>query len=182
MAAIVSKLAAIVCAPDDAHGASVDALVLEFCQGLQRQGWQVGGVTQRHQAGRPADAKPLLELIDLRSGAVYPISQDLGRASRACCIDPTGVAQASGVLRQALSDGVQLAVTNRFGELEATGGGFAAEMAALVEAGIPVLTVVAHRHLDAWRRYTGGLGDELPARTAALHSWFTLASSPQEVL
>lgn len=71
--------------------------------------------------------------------------------------------------------GAHLAVGNRFGALEATGGGHAAELAALVGEDIPVLTVVAAKHLDAWRRFTGGMGEELPPRMAALRSWFTLA-------
>lgn len=175
MAPTVSDLAAVVYSGDMAHGDAADALVRDFCQGLQLAGWRVGGLVQRRLPA-PGGGKPLLELEDVRTGQVFPISQRLGALSRACSLDTGGVAQASGVLRQALADGVYLAVTNRFGELEATGGGFAAEIAALAGGGIPVLIVITHKHVDAWRRFTGGLGEELPARPAALRDWFTLAA------
>ena len=175
MAATVSKLAAVVYPDGDLHGESADALVLAFCHGLQRLGWQVGGLTQR-RVPAPGGGKPALELVDLRSGAAYPVSQNLGPHAQGCSIDAGRVADASRVLRQALHDRVQLAVTNRFGELEAGGGGFAAEIAGLAGAGIPVLTIAAPKHLEAWRRFTGGEGDELPARAAALRDWFMLAA------
>lgn len=173
MAHTVSDIAAVVYGSDMAHGEAADALVLEFCQGLQRGGWRVGGLAQQCLPPE-GGGKPRLQLADLRTGQVISISQKLGPLSRACSLDTGGIAQASAVLRQALADRVHLAVTNRFGELEARGGGFAAEIAALADAGIPVLTVLAARHLDDWRRFTGGLGEELPARMTALRAWFRL--------
>lgn len=153
------------------HGDDEDRLVRAFCQSLQDQGWRVGGIAQQRLCV-PGQPKQRVQLVDLRTGQAYAISQDLGPLSQACCIDAGRVADASAVLRTALRDRVQLAVTNRFGELEAGGGGFAAEIAAFAEAGIPLLTVVARKHLDAWRRFTGGLGQELPADMAALQDWF----------
>lgn len=167
-------LAALVYGSDMAHGEAADALVLQFCRGLQGAGWRVAGLAQQCL---PAEggAKPRLQLVDMRTGQVFSISQKLGPLSRGCSLDTGGIAQASAVLRRALADGVHLAVTNRFGELESQGGGFAAEIAALADARIPVLTVVAAKHLDGWRRFTGGLGEELPVRMSALRAWFTLA-------
>jgi nucleoside-triphosphatase THEP1 len=153
------------------HGDDEDRLVRAFCLALQDQGWRVGGIAQQ-RLRVPGQPKQRVQLVDLRTGQAHAISQDLGPLSQACCIDAGRVADASTVLRAALRDRVQLAVTNRFGELEAGGGGFAAEIAAFAEAGIPLLTVVARKHLDAWRRFTGGLGQELPADMAALQAWF----------
>lgn len=169
-----SDLAAIVYV-DAAHGAAADALAADFAQRLLSQGWRVAGLMQQHLAA-VGGGKPALQLVDVRTGQAYPISQNLGTFSRACCLDTGGIAQASAVLRQALADRVNLAITNRFGELEATGGGFATEMAALAGEGIPVLTVVAEKHLDAWRRFTGGMGQELPVNLSALRDWFALAA------
>ena len=175
MAPTVSDLAAIVYSGDAAHGAAADALVADWCHSLQRQGWRVAGLLQQHLPG-VGGGKPGLQLVDVRTGQAFVISQNLGPLSRACCLDTGGLAQASGVLRQALADRVDLAVTNRFGELEAKGGGFAAEMAALAAAGIPVLTVLAEKHLRAWRRFTGGMGRELPASASALRGWCAQAT------
>lgn len=169
-----APLAAIV-HPDTWNGA--DTLLADFCHHLQAQGCRVGGVVQAHRL-RPSGAKWML-LQDVRTGEEFSISQDLGAQSQSCCIDPAGVAQASGALRQALTDRVDLTVTNRFGALEAAGGGFAAELLALLAEERPLLTVVSEKHLQAWRSFTGGMGEELPPRLAALQSWFTLAMDQQ---
>lgn len=170
-----SLLAAIV-HPD--HLGGVDSLLADFCRSLQAQGWCVGGVVQANRV-RPGGGKWML-LQDLRTGEEFSISQDLGAQSQSCCIDPAGVAQASGALRQALRDRVDLTVANRFGALEAAGGGFAAELLALMADERPLMTVVSEKHLSAWRRFTGGLGEELPPRVSALQSWFSLAIDMQK--
>jgi len=97
-----SPLAAIV-HPD--HLGGVDSLLADFCRSLQAQGWCVGGVVQANRV-RPGGGKWML-LQDLRTGEEFSISQDLGAQSQSCCIDPAGVAQASGALRQALRDRVE---------------------------------------------------------------------------
>ena len=75
-------------------------------------------------------------------------------------------------MRRIAVEGADLAVFNRFGALEAEGGGLAAEMLELMSRGQPVLVIVGERHLDAWRNFTGGLASELPATTDALNRWF----------
>ena len=149
-----------------------DALQAAWVQSLQQAGWRVGGLLQ-HCTTWPSGGKRM-QLLDVRSAQVFDISQDLGAQSKGCCLDPAGVVEASSVLRQALADGVDIVVTNRFGGLEAQGSGFVAEIAALAEAGIPVLTIVAPAHLSAWRALTGDFGQELPMPQSAqaLHDWF----------
>lgn len=89
----------------------------------------------------------------------------------ACNLNPQALGEASAVLRQALADGVDLVVINRFGGVEAEGGGFVMELADFIEAGIPVLTAVAARHQSGWQRFTGGLHVALPADEEALMAW-----------
>lgn len=161
-----TRMAAIV------HGdafAGADALLAAFAQSLQQCGWRVGGVV--HERRTNAQGRKGMFLTDITTGREFCISQDLGPQSHACCIDPAGVAQASAVLRQALADGVDLAIVNRFGALEAQGGGFAAEMLALAQADIPCVTVVAEKHFDAWQAFTGGMAVRLPAHLQALCDW-----------
>ena len=163
-------LAAIV--HGDGNVDDADVLLAGFSRALQRDGWQVGGVVQLRKP-RAMGAKKSMHLVDVRSGEEFSISQDLGPESRSCCIDPVGVATASRVLRQALADRVDLVAVNRFGALEAAGGGFAGELLALLSEEIPVLTIVAPKHLAHWHDFTGGLATPLPPTMAALHAWFT---------
>ena len=154
-----------------AADAAADALQAAWVLALQQAGWQVGGVRQ-HVTTWPGGGKRM-QLLDVRSPQFFEISQDLGPATAGCRLDPAGVVDASSVLRQAHADGVDVVVTNRFGRLEAEGSGFVAEIAALAEAGIPVLTIVAPQYLSAWRALTGELGQDLPLPQSvqALNAW-----------
>jgi hypothetical protein len=160
-------LAAIV---NSDKGLDVDGLLRRFVAVQVGKGRTIGGLLQTSEPRASGGKKRFF--LDLRSGESFSISQDLGPSSQSCSVDTAGVAQASAVLRQALADRVDLAVVNRFGELEAAGGGFAAEILALADAGIPVLTVSAHRHLDAWRTFCGEYGIELRPLIGELDAWF----------
>ena len=174
---LLAPLLALVQVDTNTSNTDADALQAAWVLELQQAGWGVGGVLQRCTTW-PGGAKRM-QLHDVSSPQVFEISQDLGSQSSGCSLDPAGVVEASSVLRQALADGVDVVVTNRFGGLEAQGGGFLAEIAALVEAGIPLLTIVAPQHLSAWREMTGALGSELPMpqTVQALHDWFASARS-----
>jgi hypothetical protein len=145
-----------------------DGLLAAWVADLQARGRHVRGLLQL--ADTP-QAKPAL--VDVATGMRYPLFQNLGAASGACSVDTASIADASAVLRQALTSPTDLVVINRFGPLECEGGGFAAEMLALMSEGVPLLTAVAARNLDAWRAFTGGSAAELPPQMIAFDTWFT---------
>lgn len=138
-------------------------ILATFVAEVVGQGVRVRGLIQQHL--------PELCLVDVHSGQVYPITQDLGPQATGCRIDPGGFAAAAMVLRRALDD-AELVVVNRFGRLEAEGGGLVAEMLAVMAEGVPVLTCVNVDQLAAWQRFTGGAGVLLPADPAALRQWW----------
>lgn len=164
---VAAALAAIVYAEKNTD---VDALLADFVSEQLRSGRRLGGLLQTHRVG--PNGKKSRYCVDLQTGQLFSLSQDLGSQSQSCSLDASGVAQAGQVLRQALAERVDLAVINRFGELESAGGGFAAEILALVDAGIPVLTAVAQRHLAAWRQFAGHYGEELVPQRVALNGWW----------
>lgn len=149
--------------------ADVDDLIAGFAIGQINQGHWVRGLVQETQG---MDRSKRLTLVDLDDGSIYPISQFLGTLSISCRIDSAGVADACQVMHRIAAQGADLAIFNRFGGLEAQGGGFAAEMLRLMAQDIPVLTVVPERFLDDWQHFTGGLYVELPPSKPALESWF----------
>lgn len=161
------RIAAIV----GADRRAADILLGEFATGLMRAGRDVHGLIQWRG---PEGAV----LADLQGGRHYPLFQNLGAGSRSCSVDPGSVAIASQALRRALAENAELAIANRFGALEAKGGGLADEMLALMAAGIPFLTVVAEENLDAWRRFTGDAAVALPATRPALEAWFAGLQNP----
>ena len=141
---------------DDEH--DMEDVLERVARRLQAEGAHVGGLVHRVD-DYPSGSKRMV-LFDLRSNRSFELSQDLGGASVACNLNP-----------QALADGVDLVVINRFGSVEAEGGGFVMEFADFIEAGIPVLTAVAARHQSGWQRFTGGLHATLPADEEALVAW-----------
>jgi len=154
-----------------------DGLLAEFALRLGQQGWCVLGLVQHSRRG--SGKRKQMTLMDLNDPTrCFPISQDLGVGSSACSLDPAGVAAAGVVLRNAVGRKADLAIANRFGILEASGGGLIDELLALMSEGTPLLIVVAERYLDAWRIFTGGQGVELPPRIEALEAWFMQCSRP----
>lgn len=151
--------------PIAAIGGDHASQVLEaFVGELAAQGVKVRGLIQRHH--------PDMHLVDVESGHTYAITQDLGSESESCRLDPSGIAEASVVLRRALAERAVLVVVNRFGKLEAAGGGLSAEMLALMAEGVPMLTCLGADQLDAWAEFTGGAGLVLPADPSAVRHWW----------
>lgn len=164
---IGAPIAAII---HDAQG-EPDAVLSAFAAAQLAAGWRVRGLV--HLPHEPAANGKRMVLVDVTDPtARYPISQALGPAACGCNLDPRGIADASGVLRRALQEPAELAISNRFGTLESQGQGMADELLALMLAGIPVVTAVNVRYLAAWREFTGGMAQELPPQITALDAWW----------
>jgi len=150
-------------------GTAADTLLAEVVAHQQAQGRRVRGLLMTYPEPEAGCAGRMV-LVDIDSGVPFLVSQPMGSGSTACRGDPQGFAQASGVLRAALADAPDLVVVNRFGALEAEGGGFSAELLELLSEGIPVLTAVNERYLPTWQHFSGGAA-VLPAERAAVDQW-----------
>lgn len=152
------------------EGADVEALLAEFAAALKIRGVRVGGLLQR--SSKEANGRPRMELVDIASGRTILISQNLGTDSSACCVDPTGVAEASTLLRRALADRPDLLIINKFSGLEAKGEGLRAEFLDALASGIPVLAGLSERHRGAFEEMAEGAADFLDATDQALREWW----------
>lgn len=157
----------------DDGSADVDALLAGLVEAWRAAGRRVRGLLMTRPDGDRSCLGDMV-LVDVATGEGYLVSQSLGAGASSCRADPQGFARASRVLRDACDASPDLVVCNRFGGLEAGGGGFTAELLELMAAGIPVLTAVAPRHADAWRRFTGG-APLLPAEPGAARAWVDAA-------
>lgn len=154
---------------EDDASCDVDALLAAMACQQRRDGRRVRGLVMTHPDGQAGCAGAMV-LVDLNTLDEYLVSQPLGSASTSCRADPQGFARASEVLRRAAEETPDLVISNRFGGLEAEGRGFRPELIEILARGLPLLTVVATRHLDAWQRFTGGT-TVLPARADAIGAW-----------
>ena len=75
-------------------------------------------------------------------------------------------------------DAPRLLIVNKFGKIEADGGGLRGAIAEAVDLGIPVLVGVPARNLDRWRAFAGPLAVELPAEPAAITGWLEAHGLP----
>lgn len=150
---------------------AADGPMNELARSLRQRGLRVRGLVQQQTHDGPGGARRMM-LTDLESGERFDIGQKLGSGSGSSCVDPGVLAGAGAALRRALAEGADLVIVSRFGELEATGGGFASEMLELMGESVPLLTAVSTRFLESWRRFTGGAGVELAADAGALDAWF----------
>lgn len=156
--------------------ADVDALLAGVVARQQQLGRRVRGLLMTYPAGRDGCQRPMV-MVDVATGEPYTVSQDLGSGATGCRADLQGFARAGQVLHAALDD-AELVVCNRFGSLEADGKGFAAELLALLAAGIPLLTAVTTSRRDRWFEFSGGAG-VLPADGSAVDAWLA-ALLPQD--
>lgn len=149
-----------------------NAVLAEVAEALMLRRLRVTGLIQTRapaQGAHPCD----MDLRCLPGGPVFPIAQQLGRGSRGCRMDvdalETGVAYVAGQI----AAGADIFILNKFGAQEAQGRGFCGAIAQALERGIPTLTVVNPLNIDAFRDFTGGIGEELPAEPDAILTWLT---------
>lgn len=157
------------------EGDDIEALLAEFAAALKERGVRVGGLLQR--STKEANGRPRMELVDIETGETFLISQNLGARSSACCVDPSGVATASLVLRRAIAARPDLLIINKFSGLEAKGEGLRAEFLEALASGLPVLSGLAERHRDAFAEMAQGAQSELEARLPALMAWWRSAGA-----
>jgi molybdate transport system ATP-binding protein len=169
----MSLIAAVTYGPDD----DCDALLAAFAHDLLGAGVAVAGLIQINAGAGCAELD--MELEALGSGRRINICQDLGPGSaNACRLDPAGLAEAAAALRQALDRPARLVVINKFGRMEAEGGGLIGEIGATVAAGLPLLIGVPERFAAAWDTFAGGMDEKLACKRAALEAWWAARALP----
>jgi nucleoside-triphosphatase THEP1 len=152
-------------------GDNAEAVLDQAVEQLRRRGVRVAGLLQ-HSLRESEAERCRIVLENLATGTQFDLSQNLGSGSQACSLDAQVLADATSAIRDALAGDAQLVVINKFGALEAAGGGFRSEILQVVEAGIPLLTSVSHRFLPEWQAFVGELACDLPANSDAILAWW----------
>lgn len=152
-------------------GFDINRTLQEIVVLLRERGFEVGGVLQRVEAGRDRSCAPL-NIVDIRSGETARITQDRGKDSRGCKLDPRGLAEISHCIKEAVDARVDLIIINKFGRAESERGGLLSCIAEAATAGIPVLTTVREPYLQSWHSFHGGLAIELSPYMNSILKWF----------
>jgi molybdate transport system ATP-binding protein len=167
-----NRIAAILYRPED----DVDTLLADFACDLARNGTPIGGIVQRNLRD-VAGKKIGMEALDLLGERPISICQALGSGAMACKLDASGLAEAAMAVSRAISEDVALIVINKFSKQEAAGQGLRDEFAEAIMAGVPVLTAVPEKCLDAWKTFTGDRGTTLLCARHVVEGWWKDLSS-----
>lgn len=162
-----NRMAAVLYRPQD----DVDKLLADFAQDRLRAGERIGGVVQSNLKDE-AGSKIGMEAIDLMTGRPVSICQPLGKGAMACKLDAGGLAESAMAVARAVEAGVDLIVINKFSKQEAAGGGLRNELADAVVSGIPLLTAVPEKVIDAWKAFTGDQGTLLLCERHVVEDWW----------
>src|SRR5262249_28640019 len=155
-----------------ADGAYPDRAIERAIAPLRERGIALAGALQRSPEGMIGRHPCDLLLEDLASGELTAIAEHRGKEARGCRLDVGILTEVAEAVAASLhADAPRLLVVNKFGKIEADGGGLRGAIADAVDLGIPVLVGVPARNLDRWRAFAGPLSVELPAEPAAIVEW-----------
>lgn len=147
-----------------------DRLLAALADRLRARGLRLAGAVQVN-VDRPGSHRCDMDLHVLTGSDVVRISQNLGRESRGCRLDPGGLERAVGLVAAALDARPDLLIVNKFGKQEAEGRGFRPLIGEALAREVPVLTAVSASNRAAFLDFCDGFAEELPPDPAALEAW-----------
>ena len=162
-----------------ADGVYPDRVIAHAIEPLRERGVALAGALHLESTGLEGRHPCDIILQDLSTGDVTAIAEHRGREARGCRLDVgllTDLAEA--VASSLRREQPRLLVVNKFGKIEADGGGLRGAIAEAVSKGIPVLVGVPARNLDRWRAFAGPLAVELPADSSAIAKWLQAHGLP----
>ncbi len=162
-----------------ADGIYPDRAIARAIEPLRELGVALAGALQLESTDLPGRHPCDMLLQDLSSGEVTAIAEHRGSEARGCRLDVGLLTDlAESVAFSLYNEEPRLLVVNKFGKIEADGGGLRGAIAEAVDLGIPVLVGVPARNLDRWRAFAGPLAVELPAEPAAITAWLEAQGLP----
>jgi hypothetical protein len=162
-----------------ADGVYPDHAIARAIEPLRERGVQLAGAIQRDPPDRPGRHPCDLLLENLATGEVTAIAEHRGKKARGCRLDVGILTDISEAVASSLhEDKPRLLIVNKFGKIEADGGGLREAIADAVYLGIPVLVGVPMRNLDRWRAFAGAFSVELLADAAAISCWLEAQGLP----
>ena len=151
-------------------GFAADRLIADTAYRLRDDGVTVAGLVQIN-TDVPGRTKCDMAVEELYSRTRFQLSEDRGPAARGCRLDHSRLVDAAGLLVDALDQDLGLIVLNKFGKVEAEGGGLRDVLGRAVLLDIPLIVGVPYRNLDQWRHFAGGLADECEVSQADVWRW-----------
>lgn len=151
-----------------------DAVLRGFASDLNGGGSRAVGLVQ---LGHPLADPPQLSALLLHSNETMRLFQDLGRGSSGCKLDIGQLLAAGSKVAQAIEDGADLVIINRFGRQEIEGKGLSYLIERALSAEIPVVIAVPDARLADWKIFSDGMAVHLTCDRPALDGWWHAVST-----
>lgn len=152
-----------------------DLVLFQVAQTLMSRGFRPVGTVQINTE-RDGTNSCDMDIKVLPDGETLRISQSLGPLARGCRLNPSALEQAVSRVQEELTQGADFLIINKFGKHEAEGRGFRPVIAEALMQEIPVLVGINRLNREAFLKFTGGLGSELPLLQDALEQWLLKTS------
>jgi hypothetical protein len=151
-----------------------DEILRGFAEDLNRRGYRAVGLVQ---LGHHCLDTPKLSAMMVHTGEELPLFQDLCTCSAGCRLDVGQLLAAGSQLANAIDQGADLLIINRFGRQEREGKGLSYLIERALSADIPVVIAVpSHRFAD-WIKFADGMSVKLRCNREALDAWWNAVSA-----
>jgi hypothetical protein len=159
-------LAALVYEPDQ----DPDLILREFAADLNISGSRAVGLVQ---TGHHCLDAPQLSAMLVHTGEQLHLFQDLGTCAAGCRLDVGQLLDAGMRIANAIEEGADLVIVNRFGRQEREGKGLSWLIERALSADIPVVIAVpSHRFAD-WIKFADGMSVKLRCDREVLDAWWS---------
>ncbi len=146
-----------------------DDVLREFAADLDGRGYRSVGLLQLgHHC-----LDPELSAMLIHRGKRVRLFQDLGRCAQGCRLDVDQLMEAGVQIAEAIDEGADLVVINRFGRQEREGKGLLHVIERALEADIPVVIAVPESGFADWLKFSGGMSVRLRCDRDALELWWS---------
>jgi nucleoside-triphosphatase THEP1 len=149
-----------------------DAILRDFAAELNSGGFRVVGMVQ---SGQCADAS--LSAVLVHTGEVLALAQDATSPASGCKLDLGRLQNAAARVADAMADGADLVIVNRFGKRERDGKGLSRVIERALDADIPVVIAVSSQSFPEWIKFADGMSVKLHCERASLEAWWQAVSA-----
>ncbi|WP_298281445.1 DUF2478 domain-containing protein [uncultured Bradyrhizobium sp.] len=149
-----------------------DAVLRDFAGDLNAHGCRVVGMVQ---SGQCADSS--LSAVLVHSGETVLLAEPPSQSSTSpgatgCKLDLSRLQDAGARVADALAEGADLVIINRFGKRERDGKGLGFLIERALDADIPVVIAVSRASFADWIKFAGGMSVKLACDRHALDAWW----------
>jgi hypothetical protein len=168
-----APLLAAVVYPNEAYPQATFRRIVAHCRS---RALRLAGVLQHPACEDPAHRCDVV-LEDLASGERTELFERRGSGAQGCRLDVAALTDVTARIERVLQHDPALLVLNKFGKVEAEGGGLVDPIAVAIDRGIPVIIGVPARNLPAWRGFASDLAVEFTGDSGAIADWLDLVCS-----